>query len=249
MEIVGDGFLARHLRSRSGSHPGAVVLAAGVSSAVSTSVAGFARERELLCEVIQRCRRTGRQLVFLSTASAGLYGAVAGAGREDVPVAPLTPYGAHKLALEELLRASGAGFLVLRLGHVTGPGQPSHQLVPSLARQISQGRVVVRSGATRDLIGVRDVVRIIGMLLDAGVRDQTVNVASGHDVPVERVVDWLAHRLDREPERDYLPGGHANRVSVSKLRALVPGVDQLGFGAGYYPRVLGDAVAITPVPG
>ena len=43
MEIVGTGFLARHLQPLSGTRPDVVVLAAGVSSAISNSAAGFAQ--------------------------------------------------------------------------------------------------------------------------------------------------------------------------------------------------------------
>lgn len=245
MEIVGTGFLARHLQTLSGTRPDVVVLAAGVSSAISTSAADFARERALLRMVARRCRATRRQLVFFSTASTGMYGAMEGAGREDVPT-PCSPYGAHKFALEEELREAGTGFLVLRLAHVTGPGQPAHQLFPSLTRQVRAGWVMVQRGASRDLIGIADVVAIVGMLLDAGVRNQTINVASGWDVPVERVVDYLAQRLGRDPVREYMPGGRRNQVCVAKLRALVPAVDRLGFGDDYYLRVLDAAAAVMP---
>ncbi len=246
MEIVGTGFLARHLQPLSGTRPDVVVLAAGVSSAISNSAADFVREQALLRRVARRCRETVRQLVFFSTSSTGMYGATDGAGREDVPVIPQNPYGAHKLALEEQVREAGTDFLVLRLGHTTGPGQPAHQLLPSLTRQVRAGRVTVQCGASRDLIGVRDVVTIIGMLLDADVRNQTVNVASGWDVPVERIVDYLARRLGQDPEREYVPGGRRNQVSVAKLRALVPAVDQLGFGDDYYLQVLDAAPAKAP---
>lgn len=245
MEIVGTGFLARHLQPLADTHPDVVALAAGVSSAVSTSAADFAREQALLRRVARRCHATGRRLVFLSTSCTGMYGATDGPGREDVPVTPPTPYGAHKLALEEQLRAAGPGFLVLRLAHVTGPGQPGHQLVPALTRQMRAGRVTVQRGASRDLISARDVVTIIGMLLDAGVRNQTVNVASGWEVPVEHIISHLAHSLGLDPELEYVPGGRRNQVSVAKLHALVPEVDQLGFDGGYYRRVL-DAVTGTP---
>jgi nucleoside-diphosphate-sugar epimerase len=235
MEIVGTGFLARHLQTLSGTRPDVVVLAAGVSSAISTSAADFARERALLRIVARRCRATRRQLVFFSTASTGMYGGTDGAGREDVPVTPCSPYGAHKLALEEDLREAGTGFLVLRLAHVTGPGQPAHQLLPSLTRQVRAGWVMVQRGASRDLIGIGDVVTIIGMLLDADVRDQTINVASGWDVPVELIVDHLAQRLGRDPEREYVEGGRRNQVSVAKLLEAAAAVRN-----GQWPHPPGD---------
>jgi nucleoside-diphosphate-sugar epimerase len=249
MEIVGTGFLARHLQPLSATHPDVVVLAAGVSSAISNSPASFAREQALLRRVARRCRQTGRLLVFFSTAHAGMYGAADGPGREDVPLTPQNPYCAHKLALEEQVRGAGTDFLMLRLAHVTGPGQPAHQLLPSLTRQVQAGRVMIQCGASRDLIGVGDVVTIVGLLLDAGVRNQTVNVASGWDVPVERIVDYLARRHGGDPEREYVPGGRRNLVSVAKLRALAPGVDELGFGDDYYVGVLDAASTLASAGG
>ena len=243
MEIVGNGFLARHLRPISPRHSHAVILAAGVSSASGSSDAEFAREAELLREVAHRCRETGRLLVFFSTASAGMYGAMDGPGTEDCPVAPCTPYGAHKRCLEERLLAYGTDYMVLRLGHVVGPGQPPHQLIPALVRQICAGSVRIDHGAVRDLIGVAEAVTIIDWLLGRDLRGETVNVASGTTVPVEDIVDHLERRLGVVTRRQYRDVGSSHTISIEKLQALVPEVATLGFGPGYYRRVLDSFTA------
>jgi NDP-hexose 4-ketoreductase len=238
MEIVGNGFLAHNLRPMSHQYPYVVVLAAGVSSASGTSDAEFAREAELLRKVAYRCKRTGQLLVFFSTASAGMYGATDGLGTEDRPVNPSTPYGAHKRSLEEQLHSYGTDYIVLRLGHIVGPGQPPHQLIPALVRQIRNGSVRIDRGAVRDLIGVADAVTIIDWLLGRDLRGETVNVASGTAVPVEQIVDHLVRRLGVVPRRQYRDVGSPHTVSIEKLQALVPEVATLGFGPGYYRRVL-----------
>lgn len=243
MDIIGTGFLARHLRPLAERHPRTVVLAAGVSWAAGTSPADFAREAGLLADVAGRCRSSGRRLLFFSTAASGMYGAVSGPGAEDLPVAPCTPYGAHKLALEEQLRASGAHHLILRLGHLVGPRQPAHQLIPALVRQMCEGRVRLHRGAARDLIDVRDVVTVIDRLLPLDLPSETVNVASGVAVPVERIVDHLAARLGLDPAREYHDIGIHHHISVEKLRRLVPAVERLGFGHDYFRRVLDAYVA------
>src|SRR5262245_43227137 len=114
MEIVGNGFLARHLRRLAARHTGTVALAAGVSWTSGTSDEDFAREAKLVREVIARCAATGQRLLFFSTASSGMYPAERGPGREDAPVVPGNPYTAHKLLLEQQVRSSGADHLVLR---------------------------------------------------------------------------------------------------------------------------------------
>src|SRR5215472_10432495 len=238
MEIIGRGFLARHLQPLAHRHPHAVALAAGVSSTRTTSPAEFAREEALVRAAAERCRTTGRRLLFFSTASAAVYGSGAGAGREGRPLVPANPYGAHKLALEEQLRGSGADYLVLRLGHLVGPGQPAHQLLPTLMRSVREGRVRVLKGADRDLIAVPDVVMIIDLLLARGVSRETVNVASGTAVPVDAIVGHLELLLGTVADREYEHGGARHRVSIDKLRRLVPETRELGFGPDYYRGVV-----------
>ncbi|MGW0965790.1 NAD-dependent epimerase/dehydratase family protein [Streptomyces sp. NPDC002516] len=244
MDIVGNGFLARNLRPLAARHPDTVALAAGVSWASGTSDADFAREAALLREVAKRCAAEGRRVLFFSTAATGMYGLAEGPGREDVPVTPCTPYGEHKLALEELLRDTGADHLVLRLGHLVGPGQPEHQLLPTLVRQLREGVVRVHRGAARDLIDVGDVVTVVDRLLAADLRAETVNVASGFAAPVEEIVDLLAKDLGLRARREYLDtGGRQHVISTEKLRALVPRVAEMGFGPDYHRRILRDFTA------
>lgn len=251
MEIIGDGFLARSLRPIRHAHPGTVAVAAGVSGAGNTSRADYDREAALVHEVIRRCRATGRRLLFFSTASAGMYGATAGPGREDDPVTPCTPYGAHKLALEDAVRAGAADHLVLRLTHVVGPGQPPHQLLPALIRQIRHGRVRVDRRAARDLIAVDDAVRVIDRLLARGLTGQTVNVACGHPTPVETLVGHLERRLGLSPRHEYRDTGLTHHVSTTKMHALVPEAALMGFGPLYYRRAVDLTLGLTtgPAPG
>lgn len=246
MEIIGRGFLARHLHPLAVDHPRTTVLAAGVSCAAGTSGPQFAREAELVARTAEACRDAGRRLVFFSTASSGMYTGPT-AGREDAPVSPGTPYGAHKWALEQTLRESGVDHLILRLSHVVGPGQPAHQLLPSLLAQLGTGRVRIHQGAVRDLIGIDDVVRLVGLLLARCGPRETVNVASGAAVPVDRIVDHLEERLGVRADRGYVPARGAHTVDTGKLRRLVPEADRLGFGPGYYRAVL-DRYVLPAAP-
>ncbi|MFC9426293.1 NAD-dependent epimerase/dehydratase family protein [Streptomyces sp. NPDC056987] len=243
MEIVGTGFLARCLRPLADRHPDTVALAAGESRTSGASDADFAREAALLRDVTKRCAADGQRLLFFSTAATGLYGLAEGPGSEDVPVTPCTPYGAHKLALEEQLRDSGADHLILRLAHLVGPHGRYHQLVPTLVRQIREGVVTLHRGATRDLIRVSDALTVIDRLLATGTRADTVNVASGFAAPVEDIVGHLAGALGLEPRTEYVATGVPYAISTRKLRALVPHVADLGFGPDYYQLVLNHFLA------
>lgn len=239
MEIIGRGFIARNLQLLSAGHPDTVVMAAGVSSTRSTAAEDYAREVALVAEYVRKCTADGRRLVFFSTASSGVYGAPGCSGREDVPVVPTTPYARHKLRLEEEVRASGVDYLVLRLSHLVGSHQRGHQLVPALVGQIRQGLVQVHRGASRDLLGAADMVRILHLLLERGTRREVVNVASGYPVPIESVIRYIEHLLGVHPRwqvTEHTAG--SSRVDVSLLRRLVPEVDGMGFGPLYYRRLI-----------
>jgi NDP-hexose 4-ketoreductase len=251
MEIVGNGFLAHNLRPVADAHPGVVVLAAGVSAASNTSQEQFAREGALLRDTIARCRADSTKLLFFSTASTGMYGAPGCRGREDEPVLPCSPYGQHKLSLEAVVRQSAVDHLVLRLGHVAGPRQPPHQLLPSLARQIRRGSIRVHRTAHRDLIDIAHVTKAVAWLLSAGVSGEVVNVASGFAVPVEAIVSHIEARFGRPASREYVDGAGNHDISTEKLLRLAPEAAGMGFGPDYYKNVLDkyvDQYLETPIP-
>ncbi len=247
MQIVGNGFLARHFAPLRDRHDGVVLLAAGVSWAAGTSDTAFAREAALVRETALRCCADSTRLVFFSSASTGMYGAPGCRGEEDEPVEPRTPYGRHKLRLETQVAESGTDHLTLRLSHVVGPGGPAHQLLPSLVRQVRSGLVTVHRGAARDLIGIDDVVRVVDRLLTLGVSRQVVNIASGHAVPVTTIVDWLEERTGACARRRFVDSPGVNhRVSIDKLRRLAGADLVAAFTPDYHRRVL-DAYVEVPL--
>jgi NDP-hexose 4-ketoreductase len=150
-----------------------------------------------------------------------------------------------------VLTQSGVDYLVLRLGHVVGPRQPPHQLLPSLASQIRSGSIRVHRAAHRDLIDIAHVVKVVDWLLTAGVSRDVVNVASGIAVPVEQIVAHIEARLGRAARRQYVEAPGNDGVSIEKLLGLIPDVGAMGFVPSYYKDVLDkylDQYLRTPVP-
>jgi NDP-hexose 4-ketoreductase len=223
MEIVGRGFIAGNLADVTGRHPAATVLAAGVSSTSVQEAGEFARETDLVHDVARRCHREGRLLVFLSSASHALYGTTTVPAREDSTVRPPSPYGRHKRALECAIAESGTRWLMLRVSHVVGRGQRSHQLLPSLTSQIRGGSVRVYQGVYRDLVDVRDLVGVVDGLLAQGIEGEVVNVASGHPHPAEAIVRGIEQRMAAAPRHDMVTATPSRTlVSIEKLCTLLP---------------------------
>jgi nucleoside-diphosphate-sugar epimerase len=239
MEVIGRGFLAGCLkRTLAPRHPHAIAIAAGVSSTSVTSRSEFDRESDLVREILSRCRREGRLVVFFSTASAAMYGS-GGPYSEDEPVAPRSEYGRHKRALERTVQDSGASYLVLRLSHLVGPSQRSHQLFPGLTRQILSGTVKVHRHAQRDLLDVADLVQALDGMLSDSLTGEVVNIASGTPEPIDRIVATLEQRLERTAERIVVDGEPTRTVvCVDKMHRLVPEAAGFGFGPDYLPRLV-----------
>ncbi|PJN35394.1 NAD-dependent epimerase/dehydratase [Streptomyces sp. CB02613] len=241
VDVIGDGFIARHVRHHLAAariHAHATILAAGVSSTSTTGAEPFRREADLVRAAARHCRENGRLLVFLSSAAPSLYGRT-GVGQEDARLAPVTPYGRHKLALEEFVAASGTAWLTLRLAAVTGPRQNPVQLLPSLVQQVRAGTVTVYRGARRDLMDVRHFLAVLEGLLRTGMRNRVVNVASGVAFPVETIVDGIEDRLGRRATRRHLDvPPESLRLSNRRMLTLVPEAAHFGFGPGYLDRIL-----------
>ncbi|MFD8867701.1 NAD-dependent epimerase/dehydratase family protein [Streptomyces sp. NPDC059590] len=243
MEIIGNGFIARNLAAVADRHPHATVIAAGVSSTSAGTPGDFAREAELVRDVARRCRREGRVLVYLSSASHAMYGSTDIAVAEDAPVDPPSPYGRQKLMLEGAVAEAGPGWLTLRLSHAIGRWQRSHQLLPSFVGQIRGGSVTLYRNAHRDVVDVSDVVRAIDGLLAQGVQDEVVNVASGVPWPVESIVRGIERRMAARPRYDVVDVAPTlTRVSVDKLCKLLPPMRSVT-EPGYLDRVLDRYVA------
>ena len=155
--------------------------------------------------VLEACRvaNVGRILVV---GSADAYGAFSPGDlplREDLPLRPVTPYGASKAAAEVLAlqahRSTGAGVVLTRSFNHTGPGQDPSFVVPALAGRIvaaavsGSGRVHVGNlSAQRDLLDVEDVVRAYRRLAVVGEAGAAYNVCSGVPVVIGEVAQLLA---------------------------------------------------------
>jgi GDP-4-dehydro-6-deoxy-D-mannose reductase len=161
-------------------HPEAIVNAAGSSSVARSwerPAEVFAVNATGVLNLLEAVARHAPDAHLLCLSSAAVYGEP-GEERmplgEDAPAAPVSPYGAGKLAMEELCaqyaRARGLAVAVVRAFNLVGPGQPPFSAASGLARQIAvaeqsgEDRVELALGnpaAARDTTDVRDAARAL----------------------------------------------------------------------------------------
>ena len=180
----------------------------------------------------------------LLTASASAYGAPPKLPvGEDSPFQPTNPYGVSKAAQEllSLQYASNFGLRIVRarLFGTTGPGKTGDAL-NDFARQVA---ALERTGKPsqmkvgnldkrRDVSDIRDVVRALWRVFEAGTPEQPVNVGAGQSYSIRSFVDELV-RLARVPITVTVdpallrPTDESdNRADISRLTAL-----------GYAPKI------------
>jgi len=160
---------------------------------------------------------------------------------EDHPMAPLSPYGASKLAAEGYARAYanslGLSAVVLRYFNVFGPRQdassPYAGVVALFCEALLRGDTPTIYGTgdqTRDFVDVADVV---DANLLAGERNvpagTTCNVARGESVRVIDLLDRIAEACGRPATPRFAPT-RAGDI-VHSQAAVDRARDRLGFAA------------------
>lgn len=136
--------------------------------------------------------------IFAGVGSQAEYGPYSGALREDLPTAPVTVYGAAKLALgillKQLCEQSGMRFVWFRLLSSYGPNDDERHMVPSLIRSLLRGEKPSLTAGEQvwDYLYVTDAVRALCASLDsetAGI----FNLGSGTSCVLR---DFISHIRD-----------------------------------------------------
>ena len=203
---------------------------ASVTVSVTDPELDFASNVRGTFNVTRAAAGAGARVVFASTGGA-LYG-------NDAPIptpetfvpAPLSPYGASKLAGEAFVatqaRAHGVANVVLRLGNVYGPRQDAHGeagVVAIFSEKLLAGETPVAYGhgkPTRDYVHVEDVTRGFLLAADKGAPG-TFNLGWGREVDVLELLAALqdAAGTDVEPRLEPLRPGELDRSAIDATAA------------------------------
>lgn len=159
--------------------------------------------------LLEQCRAHGtRKVIFASTAA--VYGDPQRLPvDEEHPIAPASPYGVAKRAVEEYLRIYrelyGLDFTVLRYANVYGPRQDAHGeggVVAIFTHRIVRGEPIEVHGdgeQTRDLVHVRDVARANVLALERG-GGELINVSRQSETSVNELARSLGALVGRKVE-------------------------------------------------
>lgn len=171
-----------------------------VGAAIANPREDFARTVATTAELLEWLRLESPLTRLVAVSSAAVHGAAyTGRIAESSATQPLSPYGFHKLMMEQLCRSYASCYglqcLVLRLFSVYGPGLRK-QLLWDLCRRLQHAPPSIELSGTgdelRDWTHVSDVLRAIEATADlASPEVPTFNVGSGRATSVREVAQTV----------------------------------------------------------
>ena len=184
--------------------PSAVFHLAGGSS-VGLSIAlpfeDFSRTVASTARLLEWMRSSAPQTRLIVASSAAVYGADhGGLIAENAGLVPMSPYGQHKLMMEQLCRSYATTFgvrsTVARLFSVYGPGLRKQLLWDICSRLQRDGRTLDLGGTgaeVRDWTDVRDVARLLACIAEQPQPEafRAINGGCGRGTTVAEVTQMI----------------------------------------------------------
>lgn len=229
------------------TRPTSVVHLAALTSvlrSVDAPMQTFAQNVTITQVLLELSRGSGVEAFVLASTNAVVGNVGTSVIDVDLPLRPLTPYGATKAACEMLLSAYSGSYgmatAALRFTNVYGPGM-SHKdsFVPRMMRAALSGTGVKVYGdgqQRRDLVFIDDVVSGVLRALDTRYDGRAI-IGSGRSVSVLEMIDTVRAVTERPVPAEHIeaPAGEMPAVVVDVTNDL-----------GYEPTVsLEDGLART----
>ena len=177
-----------------------------VGPSIEQPLEDFRRTVLSTAQLLDWTRRRAPTACVLAASSAAVYGDVHSAPiSEAASLSPLSPYGAHKLMMEQLLSTYGRSFgvrgVIARPFSVYGAGLRK-QLLWDLWSRLKTGADPVMLGGTgselRDWVHVGDVASaLVALTAEASTEIPIVNIGGGQGVSGAGIAEMLASALGR----------------------------------------------------
>jgi UDP-glucose 4-epimerase len=186
---------------------------------------------EATAGLVELVRQRGVPAFVLASSNA-VVGQHQGRMTEDVPLAPLTPYGATKAAAEMVLSGYAGAYGLraprLRLGNVYGQGMvEKDSLVPRLMRAAADRTSIEIYGdglQVRDLVHVRDVARAFVLAAESWPSGPVI-IGSGSSITVLDILEAARECTERPIEAVHVDAkpGEMRAVVLDNSEALARG--------------------------
>jgi UDP-glucose 4-epimerase len=181
--------------------------------------------------LLQNCAKWGTKKIIYASSGGAIYGEpVYLPCDESHPIAPLSPYGVSKYAVELYIRSYlnnfGVKYSILRYANVYGPRQISTgeaAVVAKFAHQMIKGGEISINGdgeQARDFVYVVDIVHANLLAMDI-TKNDAYNLGTGKTVSVNQIFRLLKSMIGYSRDPHYLPAikGEIFKTSLTATKA------------------------------
>jgi nucleoside-diphosphate-sugar epimerase len=220
-QIVGSGLIANSFEGVFFKNK-TLILASGVSNSLEVLQSEFQREERLIkCEI---ANHPDYHVVYFSTCS--------------IDSGVSSAYILHKQNMERLVQDSALSFHVFRLPQLVGVVKNATLISYLVDALLNEQALDVHGLATRNLLDVIDLVRIVKTLVnqDIGI-NSTINIASAKNVSVVEIIGEISVILQRTPKFIINPIGYSQDIDIEFLKTVLDAQDVL-FDDDYWVQVL-----------
>jgi UDP-glucose 4-epimerase len=208
-----------------------------VGLSITQPLEDFSRTVDSTARLLEWLRGFAPQAHVIAVSSAAVYGSGhTGAISEDAALTPMSPYGQHKLMMEELCKSYAANFglrsTVVRLFSVYGR-RLRKQLLWDICSRLARGEAELVLGGTgaeiRDWTEVRDVARLLAKIGELSRQHdfRVMNGGSGRGTSVTEIATMLLRHWGRDIPMGF--SGTARAGDPFSLVADATGLRQLSF--------------------
>lgn len=158
----------------------------------------------LVIELLETLRKNAPACRMIHLSSAAVYGnPVSLPVKEDMPTAPISPYGFHKLHAEQICsefsRVFGLLTTSVRIFSAYGPGLRRQVLWDMCCKLFFEDKLLLQGSGleSRDFIHVHDVARAIEVVSQkAPMAGEVYNVASGQETTIAKLSKLVLSAFD-----------------------------------------------------
>lgn len=193
-----------------------------------------------VANLLSHIQNTGIHFVQASTSS--VYGLDA-SGDEQKICQPASPYGASKLAAENLIRGYAenfnASFTILRYFSVFGPNQRPDMAYSIFCSRLLANKPILLNGdgtQLRNNTYITDIVEATVLAAEAEPENQTFNVCGEEETSILEAITVLADELGVEPRIEHRPRVSGDQLRTKgdskKIRGVLGWAPEIGLEAG-----------------
>ncbi|MBQ6532269.1 MAG: NAD-dependent epimerase/dehydratase family protein [Solobacterium sp.] len=208
----------------------------------NNEVAALSRLQEQYDHLLSSLKAGGTGLFVFFSSGGTVYGEIGHPAEEIDPLSPQTLYARSKVLEEEMIRASGIPYLILRVANPYGGYQIAGKrqgVIPVLIRKALTGETFElwnSEDSRRDYIYIDDLAAAIRLLLKNDVRNETVNVSAGSGTSLQQLMTAVEQetgsRLEIMRMVSDVPVVQDNVLNIAKLKRLTGFAAQVSITEG-----------------